>query len=109
MKREERMAQNEVIAREINEGIERGQRAGEDDEYVRMLCECGRASCDRLIAISISEYENVRGDATHFAVLSTHVEPDIEDVVSWTDRYAVVAKKPGDPAAIARDADPRAD
>jgi len=74
-----------------------------------MLCECGRASCDRVVAISIAEYEAVRADATHFVVTAKHQEPEIEDVVLETDRYVVVAKKPGDPAAIAREADPRAD
>ena len=103
------MAKNEVVAREINEGLERGHLGSARDEHVRMLCECGQASCDRLVAISIAEYEGVRADPTHFLVMAGHVEPEIEDVVLETDRYVVVAKGSGEPAEIARETDPRAD
>jgi len=49
----------------------------------------------------------VRSDARHFVVVGDHVVPDLERVVGETDRYVVVAKREGTPAAIARKEDPR--
>ena len=42
------------------------------------MCECGQESCDRLIAITIPEYERVRGDSRRFAVVRDHVMGDVE-------------------------------
>jgi hypothetical protein len=106
--REERIARNEATAREINEQIEQSHAGAPMGEQVRILCECGWLECDRVIAITISEYETVRADPRQFAVVSDHVMPDIEDVVAQTDRYAVVAKREGTPAAVAIQEDPRA-
>jgi hypothetical protein len=105
--REQRAARNEAISREINEGIEAAHRAAESPEYVRMVCECTQAECSALIVISVAEYEAVRADARHFAVLNDHVTPDVEMVVRQTERFAVVQKREGDAAEIAEEEDPR--
>jgi hypothetical protein len=101
-----RIARNEASSREINEGIENARPANPGD-YVRMVCECGRPDCSRLIAITIQEYEAVRADPRTFAVYRTHVSPDVEEPV-WTDeRFVIVRKREGTPAAIAEEEDPR--
>jgi hypothetical protein len=105
--REERVAQNEAMSREINEGIEQGHQGAAPTDHVRMVCECGLENCDRLIAISIAEYEQVRTDPRQFAVVRDHVMKDIEGVVSETDRFVVVRKKEGIPAEVAVEEDPR--
>jgi hypothetical protein len=105
--REQRAARNEAISREINEGIEAAHRAAEASEYVRMVCECTQAECAALIVISIPEYEAVRSDARHFAVLVDHFAPDVEVIVRKTERFAVVQKREGDPALVAEQEDPR--
>jgi hypothetical protein len=104
--REERVAQNEATTREINEEIEHAQ-ARSPDDYLRIVCECGQRDCTRVIAISVGEYEALRSDARHFAVVTTHVIPDVEDVVRETDRFSVVRKHEGTPAQIVEDEDPR--
>ena len=106
--REERVARNEATSREINEGIEEAHEATPSDRYIRMVCECGLDSCDRLIAITVAEYERVRSDPTHFAVVADHVRSDVEVVVEETDRFATVAKREGTPAEVAVEEDPRA-
>src|SRR5205809_989695 len=58
--REERVARNEATSREINERIEEAHEEAPPDRHVRMVCECGQDSCDRLIAITLAEYERVR-------------------------------------------------
>ena len=105
--REERIAKNEAVAREINEGIEASLSEASAEGHVRMLCECSNSGCEELIAISIQEYEQVRRDARTFAVWKGHVTPDVEDVVAETDRYVVVRKREGTPAEVAEATDPR--
>jgi hypothetical protein len=105
--REERVARNEATTRDINEGIEQAHAGGPAGEHVRVLCECGRPDCDRVIAITLAEYESVRADPRQFAVALGHVTAEVERVVAKTDRYAVVTKREGTPAAVATEEDPR--
>ena len=105
--REERVARNEVAAREINEGIEEAHAGTPPDRHVRMVCECGQDACDRLIAITVSEYQRVRSDPRQFAVVRDHVMPDMEQVVEETDRFVLVVKREGTPAKVASEEDPR--
>jgi hypothetical protein len=105
--REERVARNESTTREINEQIEQAHEAAPTEGPVRVVCECGREDCDRVIAITIAEYESVRADPRQFAVARDHVLADLEQVVAETDRYTVVAKREGTPAAVAIEEDPR--
>ena len=100
------MAQNEATSREMNEKIEQAH-ADSPEDYFRIVCECGRSDCERVIAITIPEYEALRSDARRFAVVRTHVIPDVEDIVRDTDRYTVVRKQEGTPAEIAEEEDPR--
>jgi hypothetical protein len=106
-RREERLARNEASSREINEALEFGPAVSSPARFARMVCECGRESCDRLIAITVSEYERVRSDPTRFAVVPDHVMGDVEHVVEENGRFVVVTKREGEAAAIAREEDPR--
>ncbi len=72
-----------------------------------MVCECGLEDCDRLLAISIAEYEQIRSDPRQFAVVRDHIKADVERVVSETDRFVVVQKREGTPARVAVEEDPR--
>ena len=104
--REERVAQNEASSREMNEKIELAH-ADSPGDYFRILCECGRSDCERVIAITIPEYEEIRSDAREFAVVGAHVMPDVEDVVRETERFTVVRKHEGTPAEVSEEEDPR--
>jgi hypothetical protein len=105
--REGRIAKNEAIARDINEGIEEAMASLTPEGHTRMVCECGRLECELLIAITVPEYEEARRDARRFVVVKDHVFSDVERVVEETDRYAVVEKREGTPADIAEASDPR--
>ena len=105
--RTERVARNEATSREINEGLEQAHEGAPSDRYLRMVCECGLATCDRMIAITTPEYERVRSDPRWFAVLREHVVADAEVVVEEHDRFVVVVKREGTPAEIAEQRDPR--
>jgi hypothetical protein len=105
--REERVARNEAASREINEGIEQAHDGAAPSDYVRMVCECGQEQCDRVIAISVAEYERVRSDPRQFAVVRDHIMEEMEQVVDETGRFVVVAKRAGTPASVATEEDPR--
>jgi hypothetical protein len=55
----------------------------------------------------VSDYEDVRSDPTHFAVLPGHEIPDVEEVVGRNEGFLVVRKKAGAAAALATELDPR--
>ena len=106
--REERLARNEARAREVNESLEFARVADSGPgRLMRMVCECGIASCNEPIEITLLEYERVRSDPLHFAVVPDHVIRDIEVVVEENDRFVVVAKREGQPAAVAIEENPR--
>ena len=105
--REARIAKNEAISREINEGIEEAMASMSPEGYARMLCECGQKGCERVIAISVAEYEEARRDARRFVIVKEHLIPDVERIVDETDRFVVVQKREGTPAEVAEAMDPR--
>lgn len=105
-RRKDRLARNEALFREVNERVQEvGERAGLD--MIEFVCECGHADCTAAVSLTESEYERIRSDSVLFAVLPGHAIPDIEDVVSESDRFQVV-RKHEEEQAIARATDPRA-
>ena len=62
--------------------------------------------CDRSI-ITMDEYLLVRSDLRQFAIVPDHFIGDVERIVYENDRFAVVAKREGMPADVARDENPR--
>ena len=109
--REERIARNEAVAREMNEQInERIDQTLESlpaGSFMHIVCECGYENCDRFIAVTREEYERIRNDARQFAVVSEHVIHNAEETVLEVERFTVVAKREGTAAEIATRTDPR--
>ena len=105
--RGERIATNEASSREINERIEEAYQSEPPANRIDIVCECARMTCDAAIDITLDEYEDVRKDARHFVILPEHFVGDIERIVFENDRFAVVAKREGVPADVARDQNPR--
>jgi hypothetical protein len=104
---EERIARNEAMFRSINEDIERGRDAEDDQTLIGFVCECGSADCSRLIELTSAEYEHVRDDPCKFAIVDGHEIPRVETVVERHLRYIVV-RKLQPTGAIAKETDPRA-
>jgi hypothetical protein len=105
--REERVARNETLFREVNERIKKVNVTLATVEATDFLCECGDESCTLPISLTLTEYEAVRAEPTQFAIVPGHVVPDVEQVVLSYHRYAVVVKTDPDAARIAEDEDPR--
>ena len=104
--RQLRLAANEDVFREVNEGIVRGQWPGESDAPVGFRCECARLGCNVLLAVSVAQYERVRADPRRFLVLDGHELREVEAVVERHGEYVVV-QKTGDAGRRAEELDPR--
>jgi hypothetical protein len=102
--REERLAENEILFRRINERILEltDTWGGELD----LVCECANGGCTSRMTLTLHEYEQLRLNPRRFAVLPGHEIEDIEEVVERTDRYLVVEKH-ADTHEQIESADPR--
>jgi hypothetical protein len=92
--REQRLARNEAVFRDINERVREMDYSLGVGEQGRQefLCECADADCAVRIALSLGEYDDVRRSPLRFVVAPGHAQPDIERVVEENARYHVVEK-----------------
>ena len=105
--REERLAQNEILFREVNERIEQTATPhGTDWHLYEFLCECSNMDCTLRLPMAIATYEEVRSDPACFLVALGHELPEIEEVLYRTSDYQVV-KKEGEAARLVTREDPR--
>ena len=81
--RKERIAKNEVSARDLNERF--GIR--------RFVCECGDPHCTDVLQLPLEIYQAVRADARRFIVAPEHEMPEIEDVIRRREGWYVVRKR----------------
>jgi hypothetical protein len=90
---ESRVARNESIARDINEAIEQGRGPADVQAPVTFRCECGTFGCNKLIEVTMGDYERVRAHPRQFVVATGHEQPEFETIVYAGDSYAVVEKQ----------------
>jgi hypothetical protein len=109
--REERLAGNEALFREVNERVAEVAthyiEVETHAEKVSFTCECGRADCAEPISMTLVEYEAIRAEPTHFGVVPEHEQPEIESVIERHPSYFVVEKREQDAQEVARETDPR--
>jgi hypothetical protein len=102
-------ARTQSLFRDVNERVREIHATFAD--FVPMgdwVCECADNACVERIALTTEEYEQVRADATTFAIAAgqRHVFEQIEEVVRRTDRYWVV-QKDGAAGELVKRVDPR--
>jgi hypothetical protein len=102
-RREERIARNEVLFREVNERV---KDLAPSEGGIEFICECGDEECIDRVSLSADEYERVRSDPVEFFVKPGHEIPDVEEVVETHDRFLLV-RKHVEERDIARQLDPR--
>jgi hypothetical protein len=106
--REERLARNEVLFRDLNERMKEigATIALEEPEALELFCECGRSDCVAKLTISTDAYERVRANPERFIVAVGHDAQEVEEVVEQHNGYWIVEKHEEE-AQIAREEDPR--
>jgi hypothetical protein len=106
--RQQRLGRNEAIFRDVNERLtDLNETLAAFTEKMQVVCECGDGECIEQISMSPEEYEALRAESTHFAVVPGHDDAEVEEVVDTRDGYHVVRKRTGIPARIAEETDPR--
>jgi hypothetical protein len=107
-----RAARNEDQFRQLNESLEAWNEAHAwfDPSMPHWRCECAKLDCSEAVAMTVNEYQEVRGDPTHFLIAPSpdHVEPEFEYIVARFDRYWVV-EKTGEAGDVAERLDERRD
>lgn len=91
---------NESMRHEHDRGAPRGG-------TFAIVCECGDATCEAPIRLTIAEYESVRDYSTRFAVAPKHENPEAEFVVGEHALFTVVEKVTSKARRIIRETDPR--
>jgi hypothetical protein len=104
--REERLAKNESLFREVNERIAEAARRTLVLPDAEFLCECGRPDCLDRIVVELEEYEAVRAHPDRFLLVFGHDQPEVDRVVASGDDYVVV-EKIGEAGEVAEQLDPR--
>lgn len=99
-----RRAKNEALFRDINERLEV---VNDDFGTSEWLCECSDLECVGRIEMTHDEYEEVRQDGSHFALLAGHEQIDMEHIVARHEGY-VIAEKTGIGGELAMLRNPRA-
>jgi hypothetical protein len=90
--RDERLVENELLFRKVNERIVELGDAWADE--LEIVCECASENCTYPIAIQTGDYENVRRHSGRFIVLPGHELAQLEYVVDTAHGYLVVEKHP---------------
>ncbi|HSO02467.1 MAG TPA: hypothetical protein VLS46_08055 [Gaiellaceae bacterium] len=105
--RQRRLAENELIFREVNERVRAIAAVhGSDDHVYEFYCECSNADCTFQVQVRLADYEAVRADPARFLVAPGHALPEIEVVADRSGAWWVVEKK-GEAAELAAELDPR--
>jgi hypothetical protein len=103
-------ARNEILFREVNERVEEINDSldGNSEELaMTFVCECGNTDCNQQITMTRTQYEALRANPLHFAVLPGHEDTRIARVVEQHQGF-LIAEKKGEAAEMAIDDDPRA-
>jgi hypothetical protein len=104
--RDRRMAQNEVLFREVNERVrDVASQLGDDGGY-EYFCECSNKDCTFRVSLSLADYEAIRQSPRQFVVLPGHFTPEIEEVVAETEAFWIV-RKSGEAGDYVAELDPR--
>jgi hypothetical protein len=107
--REERIARNEALFREVNERIaESAERF--DSDHAEFVCECAEQDCTERVDATLDEYERARADGAQFLMRPGHVDTSFERIVEQRgSRLAIVLKINAAIAGMARKLNPRAE
>ena len=91
--REQRLARNENLFREINERVRQiAAQHGTDVHRYEFYCECSSIDCTLRVELELPEYERVRTHGSRFLVAPGHDLPEIERIVEQAEGWWVIEK-----------------
>ncbi len=89
------MTLRQAKRRSFNERLAAMEPADPDADTTLFRCECGLIACGAAIRLTPDEYDQLRAEPRHFAVLTSHAIPEGEHVVGRHRGWATVEKFPG--------------
>jgi hypothetical protein len=101
--RERKLTENEAVFRAFNEGVRDVEGRVGSGSTIEVVCECSDAHCDERIQLPVEEYADIRSNPVRFAVKVGHDVAAVEEILRQGDAYAVIEKRSGHAADIARD------
>jgi len=92
--RERKLAQNEALARAVNEEVEKLVSVWADESTaIELICECSLATCSERIHVPRTDYHRTRESPVRFLVCDEHVVEEIEDRIGTAGDATVVEKR----------------
>ncbi len=101
-----RLADNEDAYRKVNEALRASKGLADASRTFPFACECAVLGCNKLIELTLPEYEAVRASPVRFAIVDGHEITATERVVERNERFTTIEKF-GEGAAQATRTDPR--
>lgn len=107
--REDRIIRNEALFRELNERVREIEETltangvAEPTDFGECFCECGLDDCTAKIRLTTQEYERVRSNPLHFAIVPGHEIAGVERVIATNDRFFTVEKLRGERELVLSD------
>ncbi|CAN5149076.1 hypothetical protein BH09PAT3_BH09PAT3_2300 [soil metagenome] len=115
-KSDRRLAENEVIFRQINEQLQNeidsvNQLADEDgqpehhivqssdDAPLSFFCECSDEKCTQRLLVNHQDYNEIHKNRSRFVIKNGHQVVAIEKVIKTTEDYMIVEKNIPPPAS----------
>ena len=93
---ERRLAENEVIFREVNEQIrhEVAKNFGRiaKDLPLEFYCECANENCRERISLPSAEFRVAHSSDKHFIVKRGHIFPKVEHLIDRRENYDIIEK-----------------
>ena len=106
MSREERLAKNESVFRQVNERIAEAAKRTLVLPDAEFLCECGRPDCLERVIVRLDDYEAIRAHPDRFVLVFGHEQLEVDRVIDVGDDYVVV-EKIGKAGEVSEELDPR--
>ncbi|HEX7260135.1 MAG TPA: hypothetical protein VF272_04360 [Candidatus Saccharimonadia bacterium] len=108
---ERKLAENELIFKKHNERIKRGveklvAQSKVDDLTLNLFCECSNEKCQKMVAVSTSDYDRVHRNNRYFIVLRGHENMQVEKVIEKNSHFSVVEKLITPPATTGMQLNP---
>ncbi len=94
LSRENRLIENEVIFRDVNENIKDflEDEFGSKDKQVSFYCECSKPNCIERIDLTLQEYDELHKNSKQFVTLIGHEFLEVEKIIRKYGNYQIVEK-----------------
>lgn len=94
LSRKERLIENEVIFKDVNQTIQEfiEETEGPSNKKYAFYCECSRPNCHERVDLTTTQYEELHRNSKSFVLKPGHEFPEVEKVIEKDKDYQIVEK-----------------